>query len=65
MRLNQIKCDQCGKLFEAPSIYCIPPLKDTTISIWLPNPIGNNQQADFCNEDCLRECLNFRKGKNL
>jgi len=56
MTINQTKCDHCGK--EVPKLgYCIPPMKDEMINVWLPSYHGNKVSRDFCNVMCLLEYL--------
>ncbi len=61
MNFDQIKCDHCGKVHNTPDRELMLDPKDL-LSVPLKVK-GKTQYLDFCNEDCLRDCLIRRNEK--
>jgi NAD-dependent dihydropyrimidine dehydrogenase PreA subunit len=63
MKIEQTKCDHCGKVHETPNRYGLLFTEKKLLSVPLEvsgseaNGKSRRQLNDFCDEKCLREYL--------
>ena len=57
MKIEQTKCDQCGKIHDTFLINYRPPQPDDPMSVKIEKN-GKSEYMDFCNQNCLRDFLN-------
>lgn len=64
MKIDQTKCDHCGKVHEAPNRFFSKHDRTKLLAVPLKGK-GGTQYLDFCDEDCLRNELLRRKAGQI